>query len=379
MTKPPPSPSIQLRSIHCLFFTSLQDVDYLREAGAYLTEKHGLCNIGQWHSHHRINLFKPSAGDDNTVWSNMPNLGLDRYIVFIANIIDTDDVTINCFLFQMKNLRVKHGKIQDLDGNSPLRLNENILQKICRGAQSFNSITIFNEEKEHIRIEEARENLDPTNYTENGSNKQANKNQGKELVKIKSSQLPVTNTITMQRDIPNSYIGSTTSTVQPRSRIDYQFTSDVNQIIRQASDRINRSTGTNYDLKMKAEETRNVNFDSDNRQQSEYNPGSRNQRHTLQNIAVGSSQICPHTQAEDKVITRQPSTESLYDNVGINKPTEMDVDEARTINAQHETTTPDTPSGTLQSKKNVQVVCSNDEDDDIGILCRLFRNMKICG
>ena len=99
-------------------------------------------------------------GDENTVWSNMPKLGLDRYIVFIANIIDTDDVTINCFLFQMKNLRVKPGKIQDLDGNSPLRLNENILQKICRGAESFNSINIWDKEREHIRNRSTREYRD---------------------------------------------------------------------------------------------------------------------------------------------------------------------------------------------------------------------------
>ena len=93
----------------------------------------------------------------------MPNLGLDRYIVFIANIIDTDDVTINCFLFQMRNflpLSVEHGKIRDLDGNSPLRLNNNILQKVHTGAESFNSITVFNKEREHIRNIGTREDRD---------------------------------------------------------------------------------------------------------------------------------------------------------------------------------------------------------------------------
>ena len=57
---------------HTSFF---QDVSYLKNSGSYLTEKHGLCNIGQWHSHHKIPLFEPSVGDNNTVWSNMPKLG----------------------------------------------------------------------------------------------------------------------------------------------------------------------------------------------------------------------------------------------------------------------------------------------------------------
>jgi hypothetical protein len=73
----------------------------------------------------------------------MPNLGLDRYIVFIANITYNNDVTINCFLFQMKNgreLPIQHGKFEILNGNSPLRLNEEILQNVHGGAESFNKI-----------------------------------------------------------------------------------------------------------------------------------------------------------------------------------------------------------------------------------------------
>ena len=53
-----------------------QDVDYLQQAGDTLTKHHGLCNIGQWHSHHKLALSEPSAGDHNTVWNNMPDLGM---------------------------------------------------------------------------------------------------------------------------------------------------------------------------------------------------------------------------------------------------------------------------------------------------------------
>ena len=114
-------------------------MNYLREAGTYLTNKHGLCNVGQWHSHHRMRLFKPSGGDENTVWRNMPRLGLNRFIVFIANI--TDRVTINCFLFQIKDgqqFSLKEGKIEDLKGDSPFRFNYDILDRIKPGAESLN-------------------------------------------------------------------------------------------------------------------------------------------------------------------------------------------------------------------------------------------------
>ena len=53
-----------------------QNASYLANAGSYLTKQHGLCKIGQWHSHHTIPLYKPSAGDNNTVWRNMPTLGI---------------------------------------------------------------------------------------------------------------------------------------------------------------------------------------------------------------------------------------------------------------------------------------------------------------
>ena len=51
-----------------------------------LTSSQGLCNIGEWHSHHRLGLAKPSHGDQNTVWKHLPTIAGGRFIVFIANI-----------------------------------------------------------------------------------------------------------------------------------------------------------------------------------------------------------------------------------------------------------------------------------------------------
>ena len=145
-------------------------MEYLRKAGKCLTDNHGLCNIGQWHSHHKIQLFGPSVGDENTVWNNMPNLGLDRYIVFIANI--THKVTINCFLFQVKNgrkLPVMAGKFVLLKGNSPFRLDENLLQNTHIGSESLNDIAVFEEEMKHLRDMPENHNLETYNKNETGN------------------------------------------------------------------------------------------------------------------------------------------------------------------------------------------------------------------
>ena len=128
-----------------------QDVEYLQQGGSYLTDKHGLCNIGQWHSHHRLSLSKPSHGDENTVWGNMPVLGLNRYILFIANI--TNKVTVNCFLFHCRGRKrsLTKGQFNYLDGNSPLRLNEMVLRNTFGGLESFIQPKTFESEIRVLR------------------------------------------------------------------------------------------------------------------------------------------------------------------------------------------------------------------------------------
>ena len=153
-----------------------QDIDYLRKAGTYLTNKHGLCNIGQWHSHHRLGLTRPSGGDENTVWGNMPNLGLDRYIVFIATITGGSrsrsyynysssysheeelTVNINPYLFEIKDGRrndVRHGSFQSMERNSPFRLDKSIVKEVELGAESMNDIKKYRKRpRENESVEE---------------------------------------------------------------------------------------------------------------------------------------------------------------------------------------------------------------------------------
>ena len=63
-----------------------QDIEYLRRVGSLLTTEEGLCNVGEWHSHHRMGKPEPSDGDQRTVFDNMPELGLERFVLFIASI-----------------------------------------------------------------------------------------------------------------------------------------------------------------------------------------------------------------------------------------------------------------------------------------------------
>ena len=66
--------------------------------------------------------------------------GLERFIVFIANIKDSD-VTVNGFLFEIKNgqkLPLKKGCPDELLGESPLRLNKAVMEIVRIGAESLN-------------------------------------------------------------------------------------------------------------------------------------------------------------------------------------------------------------------------------------------------
>ena len=133
-----------------------QDVSYLNHVGGYLVENQGLCNIGQWHSHHRLNLKEPSNGDLQTVWGNLPKLNLDSYIVFIATVEDSwkgeTSVDVNCFLFELdtmtgSQLPVLRGKFNKLKNNSPMRLNFEVYKRTLLGGESINEIFIAPDEK----------------------------------------------------------------------------------------------------------------------------------------------------------------------------------------------------------------------------------------
>lgn len=101
-----------------------QDVNYLGDVGEYLTSSQGLCNIGEWHSHHRIGLTEPSGGDQRTVWRNMPEVAGGRFLLFIAHIVGPESdpkVKVPCFVFNNATKKMVVGKIESLPSYSPLR------------------------------------------------------------------------------------------------------------------------------------------------------------------------------------------------------------------------------------------------------------------
>ena len=103
-----------------------QNVEYLANAGQYLTTHEGLCNIGEWHSHHRIGLRVPSGGDRDTVWKNLRSVSGGQFLLFIANIQESNrgrSVEVRCFLFNIKSRRMSRGELIPLPRCNPFRHN----------------------------------------------------------------------------------------------------------------------------------------------------------------------------------------------------------------------------------------------------------------
>lgn len=92
--------------------------------GDELTTSQGLCNIGEWHSHHRIDLPSPSQGDQTTVWNHMDSIAGGRFLVFIASITGSKKqpyVNIGCFMFSSDTRKMSEGSLMTLQGSSPIR------------------------------------------------------------------------------------------------------------------------------------------------------------------------------------------------------------------------------------------------------------------
>lgn len=65
-----------------------QDVNYLLEVGNALRNRYGLQHIGEWHSHHRLGLARPSGHDANTMVSTIREKNLGRFLLCIGNCDD---------------------------------------------------------------------------------------------------------------------------------------------------------------------------------------------------------------------------------------------------------------------------------------------------
>ena len=75
-----------------------QDIAYLKSVGQKLIDNFGLQQIGEWHSHHRLGLARPSGHDASTMVNNIRNSHLGRHLLCIGNCDDSSS-TINAFSF----------------------------------------------------------------------------------------------------------------------------------------------------------------------------------------------------------------------------------------------------------------------------------------
>ena len=137
-----------------------QDVRYLEEVGSYLTQNEGVCHIGEWHSHHQLGLARPSGGDENTVWNNMPTYKLSRFVIFIANIAASRQsykVNIGCFLFEIDSkgyrLPVLQGVFKILHSENPFLWKKGVNERRNKGEEEKRDDE-FNIDIEHLELEE---------------------------------------------------------------------------------------------------------------------------------------------------------------------------------------------------------------------------------
>ncbi|MBM3879459.1 MAG: hypothetical protein FJ387_07020 [Verrucomicrobia bacterium] len=79
------------------FFT--QDRGFLKACGDLLIHEYGLQHIGEWHSHHRLGLARPSGHDSDTVRRAMIGYGLGRFFLIIGTLGDAAP-QLNGFLYE---------------------------------------------------------------------------------------------------------------------------------------------------------------------------------------------------------------------------------------------------------------------------------------
>lgn len=73
-----------------------QDFDYLVSVGDLLVSRYGLQHIGEWHSHHKLGLDRPSGHDAETMFHGLRNLS--RVLLAVGNLSDGVS-SLNAFNF----------------------------------------------------------------------------------------------------------------------------------------------------------------------------------------------------------------------------------------------------------------------------------------
>lgn len=106
-----------LRANHQSTFFN-QDVDYLLNVGNGLRYRYELQHIGEWHSHHRLGLARPSSHDTSTMVTTIKEKGLGRFLLCIGNCDDRGS-SLNPFLCDDRTCTYASWSI--IERNSPVR------------------------------------------------------------------------------------------------------------------------------------------------------------------------------------------------------------------------------------------------------------------
>ncbi len=126
-------PGAKCRRTSTSFF---QDVGYLKRVHAHLYARHGLQNIGEWHSHHKLGLDRPSRGDEATLRKGLHSHGLDKFMLMIATLAKEERcVYQNYFITTPDGDGSMPLHVKVLRGVSPIRLMEEKEGNIFEGSE----------------------------------------------------------------------------------------------------------------------------------------------------------------------------------------------------------------------------------------------------
>lgn len=95
-----------------------QDVSYLINVGNELRNRYGLHHIGEWHSHHKLGLARPSGHDANTMVSTIREKRLGQFLLCIGN---TDGVTTSFNPFMCDDRECSPVAWEVIKADSPVR------------------------------------------------------------------------------------------------------------------------------------------------------------------------------------------------------------------------------------------------------------------
>ena len=108
------------RANHQITFFN-QDLEYLTTLGRVLVDKYGLQHMGEWHSHHRLGLARPSGHDADTMVNSIRKGNLGRFLLCIGN-CDGNSSVLNAFTFaQRAGHAYRHAAWRIRNVESPFR------------------------------------------------------------------------------------------------------------------------------------------------------------------------------------------------------------------------------------------------------------------